>query len=64
MIGKDSRMNWNDIATLYEGHNIQAKGAKNLIDLSTSNLDYVVSQSKKCLSEHGITPLSTFAVPH
>jgi peptidoglycan/xylan/chitin deacetylase (PgdA/CDA1 family) len=65
MIGKDSRMNWNDIATLYEeGHNIQAKGAKNLIDLSTNNLDYVVSQSKKCLSEHGITPLSTFAVPH
>jgi hypothetical protein len=27
-------------------------------------LDYVISQSKKCSSEHGITPLSAFAVPH
>jgi hypothetical protein len=42
---------------------IQAKGAKNLIDLSASNLDYVISLSKKCSSEHG-TPLSAFAVPH
>ena len=65
MVGKDSHMDWNDIETLYEeGHNIQAKGAKNLIDLSASNLDYVISQSKKCLLEHGITPLLAFAVPH
>jgi peptidoglycan/xylan/chitin deacetylase (PgdA/CDA1 family) len=64
MVGKDSRMDWKDIETLYEGHNIQAKGARNIIDLSTSNLEYIISQSKKCLSEHGITPLSTFPVPH
>jgi hypothetical protein len=43
---------------------IEAKGAKNLIDLSSSNLDFIVSQSKKCLSEHGINPLTAFAVPH
>jgi hypothetical protein len=40
MVSKDSHMNWKDIETLYEeGHNVQAKGAKNLVDLSVSNLD-------------------------
>ena len=35
MVGKDSRMNWNDIPTWYEeGHDIQAKSDDNLIDLS------------------------------
>ncbi len=33
---------------------IQAKSDKNLIDLSSDNLDFEVSQPKKCLSEHGI----------
>lgn len=27
-------------------------------------MDFIVSQSKKCLSEHGINPLTAFAVPH
>jgi hypothetical protein len=32
MVGKDSRMNWKDIEVLYnEGHDIEAKGAKNLM---------------------------------
>ena len=64
MVGKDSRMNWKDIETLYkEGHYTRQR-CRNLIDLSASNLDYVISESKKCASEHGITPLSAFAVPH
>jgi len=63
MVGKDSRMNWKDIETLYEERHY-TRGARNLIDLSASNLDYVISQSKKCSSEHGITHLSAFAVPH
>jgi len=67
MVGKDSRMDWNDIEILYnEGHDIQAKSDKNLIDLSPDNLDSEVSQPKKCLSEHGIDPaaITTFAVRH
>jgi hypothetical protein len=64
MVGKDSRMNWKDIETLYEEGHYTRQRCRNLIDLSASNLDYVISQSKKCSSEHGITPLSAFAVPH
>jgi hypothetical protein len=60
-------MDWNDIETLYnEGHDIEAKSDKNLIDLSPDNLDFQVSQPKRCLSEHGIDPttVTTFAVRH
>lgn len=47
MVGEGSRMNWNDIKTLYnEGHNIQAKSDDNLIDLSRDRLDSEVSQPK------------------
>ena len=45
MVGKDSRMNWKDIETLYEERHY-TRGARNLIDLSASNLDYVISQSR------------------
>ncbi len=67
MVGGDSHMDWNDIETLYnEGHDIEAKSDKNLIDLSADNLDFQVIQPKKCLSEHGIDPntVTTFAVRH
>lgn len=67
MVGKDSRMDWQDIETLYnEGHDVEAKSDQNLIDLSPENLDFQVSQPKKCLSEHGIDPntVTTFAVRH
>ena len=61
MVGKDSRMDWNDIETLYnEGHDIEAKSDKNLIDLSPDNLDFQVSQPKRCLSEHGIDPTTCY----
>jgi len=67
MVGEGSRMDWNDIKTLYnEGHDIQAKSDENLIDLSRVRLDSEVSQPKECLSEHGINPatITTFAVRH
>jgi hypothetical protein len=67
MVGGASRMDWNDIKSLYnEGHDIQAKSDDNLIDLSRVKLDSEVSQPKKCLSEHGIDPatITTFAVRH
>ena len=67
MVGKSSRMDWNDIKTLYnEGHDIQAKSDDNLIDLSRDKLDSEVSQPKECLSVHGIDPatITTFAVRH
>jgi peptidoglycan/xylan/chitin deacetylase (PgdA/CDA1 family) len=67
MVGGDSHMDWNDIKTLYtEGHDIEAKSDKNLINLSPDNLDFQVIQPKKCLSEHGIDPntVTTFAVRH
>jgi peptidoglycan/xylan/chitin deacetylase (PgdA/CDA1 family) len=67
MVGEDSRMDWNDIKTLYnERHDIQAKSDDNLIGLSRDKLDSEVSQPKECLSEHGIDPatITTFAVRH
>jgi peptidoglycan/xylan/chitin deacetylase (PgdA/CDA1 family) len=67
MVGEGSRMDWNDIKTLYnEGHDIQAKSDDNLIDLSRVKLDSEVSQPKECLSAHGIDPaaITTFAVRH
>jgi peptidoglycan/xylan/chitin deacetylase (PgdA/CDA1 family) len=67
MVEEGSRMDWNDIKTLYnEGHDIQAKSDDNLIDLSRDKLDSEVSQSKECLSAHGINPatITTFAVRH
>ena len=67
MVGKGSRMDWNDIKMLYnEGHDIQAKSDDNLIDLSRDKLDSEVSQPKECLSAHGIDPatVTTFAVRH
>jgi hypothetical protein len=65
MVGKNSNMDWQDLETLYsEGHDVEAKGEKDLNSLSSDNLDFQVSQSKNCLLEHGITPVTTFAVPH
>jgi hypothetical protein len=67
MVGKDSHMDWQDLETLYnEGHDIEAKADRNLIDLSPDDLNSQVTQPKKCLSEHNIDPntFTTFAVPH
>ncbi|HEY7573297.1 MAG TPA: polysaccharide deacetylase family protein [Nitrososphaeraceae archaeon] len=67
MVGEGSRMDWDDIKTLYnEGHAIQAKSDDNLIDLSRDKLDSEVSQPKECLSAHGLNPstITTFAVRH
>jgi peptidoglycan/xylan/chitin deacetylase (PgdA/CDA1 family) len=64
MVGNTLNMDWQEILTLYhEGHDIEAKGADDLIKLPADQLNFQVGQSKQCLTDHGIKDSSTFAVP-
>lgn len=62
----DDKMTWQDIATLQnEGHDIQSHSMNHerLNELSASELDFEVGQSKKCLADHGINS-TIFESPH
>jgi peptidoglycan/xylan/chitin deacetylase (PgdA/CDA1 family) len=62
----NSHMTWHDIETLYkDGHDIQAKSLnhEDLTKLSTSDLDFEVGESKKCLADHNINS-RVFGTPY
>jgi Polysaccharide deacetylase len=62
----NKRMTWQDISSLQkDGQDIESHtmNHRNLNELSNSELNYEVGQSKKCLSNHGINA-SVFAAPH
>jgi hypothetical protein len=59
-------MTWQDIEALYkDGHDIQAKSLnhEDLTKLSTSDLDFEVGESKKCLADHNINS-RVFGTPY
>lgn len=63
---KSPRMNWQDISALQnDGQDIESKTMthRNLSQLSVIDLNFEVSQSKKCLSDHAINA-TIFATPH
>ena len=62
----NKRMTWQDISTLQkDGQDIESHtmSHRNLNNLTQSELNFEVGQSKKCLSNHGINA-SVFAAPH
>jgi hypothetical protein len=63
---KPSRLTWPEIEQLHnEGHDIESHTMNNkrLDNLSLSELDYELGQSKQCLSNHGINA-TIFSPPH
>jgi peptidoglycan/xylan/chitin deacetylase (PgdA/CDA1 family) len=66
LVGYKSRMNWDQIMSLYhQGNDIGSKTMtyKILIKLSSPELNYEVGQSKKCLQDHGVSNITLFATP-
>ncbi|MGA7368981.1 MAG: polysaccharide deacetylase family protein, partial [Nitrososphaeraceae archaeon] len=64
--GEDEKMTWSDTAKLHaEGHDIEAHTMTHphLNKLSSSELEYEISQSKQCLLDHGINS-TIFAYPY
>jgi len=65
---QDPRLTWQDISLLQkDGQDIESKTMthRELSKLSTSDLNFEIAQSKKCLSDHGINKNATiFATPH
>jgi peptidoglycan/xylan/chitin deacetylase (PgdA/CDA1 family) len=64
---KDPRMTWQDISILQkDGQDIESKTMthRDMSHLSAANLNFEVAQSKKCLSDHGVSNVSIFATPH
>ncbi len=62
----ENRMTWQDISALQnDGQDIESKTMthRDLSKLSSTDLNFEVSQSKKCLSDHGINA-TIFATPH
>ena len=62
----ENRMTWQDILALQnEGQDIESKTMthRDLSNLSAADLNFEISQSKKCLSDHGINA-TIFATPH
>src|SRR5918911_2804940 len=63
---KDTSITWQQIAALQQdGMDIEAHTMThpNLNDLSKSDLDYEIGQSKQCLEDHGFNP-TIFAYPN
>ena len=61
----NARMNWEDITELHkEGYDIGSHSMdhKDLSQMSKKMVDFEVGQSKQCLLDHGINPIS-FAYP-
>jgi peptidoglycan/xylan/chitin deacetylase (PgdA/CDA1 family) len=64
---KAELMGWNDILALQDdGQDIESKGMthRNLVNLSSTDLDFEIGGSKKCLEDHGINSPNIFAVVH
>jgi peptidoglycan/xylan/chitin deacetylase (PgdA/CDA1 family) len=64
---KTSRLTWQDISLLQKhGQDIESKTMthRDLSKLSAADLNFELAQSKKCLSDHGISNVSIFATPH
>jgi peptidoglycan/xylan/chitin deacetylase (PgdA/CDA1 family) len=64
---KGELMDWTDILALQDdGHDIESKGMthRNLVNLSSSDLDFEIGGSKRCLEDHGINSPTIFAVVH
>jgi hypothetical protein len=62
----ENRMTWQDISALQnDGQDIESKTMthRDLSKLSSTDLNFEVAQSKKCLSDHGINA-TIFATPH
>ena len=63
---KDPRMTWQDISSLQrDGQDIESKTMthRDMSHLSAADLNFEVTQSKKCLSDHGINS-TILATPH
>jgi polysaccharide deacetylase len=63
---KNPRLTWQDISLLQkDGQDIESKTMthRDLSKLSAADLNFEVTQSKKCLSDHGINS-TIFATPH
>jgi hypothetical protein len=64
---KTPRLTWQDISELQkDGQDIESKTMthRDLSKLSAADLNFEVSQSKKCLADHGINNVTIFATPH
>ena len=58
---KDGYMNWGEIKTLHDGGNdigSHSMSHVRLTNLSKSSIEYEVGNSKKCLQDYGINPVS------
>jgi peptidoglycan/xylan/chitin deacetylase (PgdA/CDA1 family) len=65
-VGRPAKMTWQDLVALYkEGHDIESKTmtAPRLTNVSADQLNFEVGESKRCLSDHGMSP-TVFATPH
>ena len=63
---KSSRMSWQEIQLLHsQGHDVESKAMshRDLNGLPYKDLEFEISQSKKCLADHAIRA-TIFAVPH
>jgi peptidoglycan/xylan/chitin deacetylase (PgdA/CDA1 family) len=63
---KSPRMSWQMIQALHsQGQDVESKAVthRDLNSLSYKDLEFEISQSKKCLADHGITA-TIFAVPN
>lgn len=63
---KSPRMSWQMIQALHsQGQDVESKAVthRDLNSLSYKDLEFEISQSKKCLADHGITA-TIFAVPY
>jgi peptidoglycan/xylan/chitin deacetylase (PgdA/CDA1 family) len=62
----NARMSWENITSLYkEGHDIgsHTMDHSDLVEMSEKEIEYEVGESKQCLLDHGINPIS-FAYPY
>ena len=63
----ENRMTWQDISALQnDGQDIESKTMthRDLSNLSATDLNFEVAQSKKCLLDHGINSTIFVAAPH
>jgi peptidoglycan/xylan/chitin deacetylase (PgdA/CDA1 family) len=61
---KDISITWEQIAALQQdGMDIEAHTMNHPNDLSQSDLNYEIGQSKQCLEDHGFNP-TIFAYPN
>jgi peptidoglycan/xylan/chitin deacetylase (PgdA/CDA1 family) len=64
---KSPRLTWQDVSALQkDSQDIESKTMthRDMSHLSAADLNFEVAQSKKCLSDHGISSPTIFATPH